>query len=195
LLAKLSGARHVAMMLIAGRMRVGLATAHMPLRLVPFKISADLILEKISTINGSLKKDFSIKSPAIAVLSLNPHSGEGSLLGNEEKTIISPALEAARRRRIRAEGPFPADGFFGSETFTRYDAILAMYHDQGLIPLKMKGFSVGVNFSAGLSFVRTSPDHGTAYDIAGKGTADPRSMIEAVKLAVHILNNRKKSSR
>jgi len=138
-------------------------------------------------------RDFGIASPAIAVLGLNPHAGESGLLGPEERATIAPALRRARRRNIRAEGPFPADAFFGTHAYARYDAVLAMYHDQGLIPVKLKGFRVGVNVSVGLPIVRTSPDHGTAFDIAGKGVADPSSMLEAIRLAVSIIRHRRGS--
>lgn len=190
LLAELTGTPRVTMVLLAGTFRVGLATIHCPLKQVPQSLSRNLISEKISTIHASLRGDFGISSPSIAVLGLNPHAGEGGLLGREEIDTIIPAVRLARKRSIRVEGPFPADGFFGSRAFESYDAILAMYHDQGLIPLKLEGFARGVNFTAGLRIVRTSPDHGTAAAIAGKGIADPASLIEAIKLAVNILRNR-----
>ena len=190
MLLRLSGGEHVAMMLVAGAFRVALATVHYPLREVSRHLTMGVILEKLGVLHAALVTDFGIRSPRIAVLGLNPHAGENGILGTEEKEIIIPALKKARARRIRVEGPFPADAFFGMQEFRRYDAVLAMYHDQGLIPLKMSGFRIGVNVSAGLPVVRTSPDHGTAFDIAGKGLADPSSMNHAIQLAVSIVRNR-----
>jgi len=192
MLAEFCGRPRVAMMLVANSFRVALATVHLPLRDVGRKISTDRILEKLAVVHRSLRIDFNIRSPKIAVLGVNPHAGENGLLGTEEKKILIPALRKARGEKIDAAGPFPADGFFGRHAFKGYDAVLAMYHDQGLIPLKMAGFSLGVNYSAGLPIVRTSPDHGTAFDIAGKGIADPSSMIAAITLAVSIIRNRRR---
>jgi 4-hydroxythreonine-4-phosphate dehydrogenase len=192
MLAMLSRSERVTMMLISKAMRVGLATIHLPLRKVAENIFKERIIEKLETIHSSLVKDFGIHRPSIAVLGLNPHSGEGGAFGNEEKEIISPAIEAIRQKGLNVRGPFSADGFFATYRPASYDAILAMYHDQGLIPMKMTGFNEGVNFSAGLKIVRTSPDHGTAFDIAGKGIANPGSMIEAIKVARSIALNRKK---
>lgn len=184
--------RSYAMMLIAGKFRVGLATIHVPLRRVAQIINKQIIVEKLRVMYTSLRCDFHLHSPRIAVLGLNPHAGENGMIGSEEHHSIVPSLQTLRRKNMRIDGPFPADGFFGTHAYRSYDAVLAMYHDQGLIPLKMVGFKKGVNFTAGLPIVRTSPDHGTAYDIAGKKNADPSSMIEAIKLAVVIANNRKK---
>ncbi|MBI4546738.1 MAG: 4-hydroxythreonine-4-phosphate dehydrogenase PdxA [Ignavibacteriae bacterium] len=195
MLAELTRTSRAAMMLVANNFRVGLATIHVPLKDVAKKISRKRIAEQITIIHQSLQSDFAIRSPKIAVLGLNPHAGENRVFGEEEKKWIVPTIRQAQRKKIDASGPFSADGFFGSGAYTSYDAVLAMYHDQGLIPLKMKGFNVGVNFTAGLPIVRTSPDHGTAFDIAGKGIADPRSMIEAIKLAVTIIKNRRKTLR
>jgi 4-hydroxythreonine-4-phosphate dehydrogenase len=192
LVASLSGKGPATMMLIADTFRVGLATVHVPLRMVSRRVSHQLIVQRLTAIQRALKQDFGIRRPNIAVLGLNPHAGEEGLLGSEETGIISPAIRRARANGIRAEGPFPADGFFGTHSHRNFDAVLAMYHDQGLIPLKMSGFSIGVNYSAGLPLVRTSPDHGTAFGIAGKGIADPGSMIEAIRLAAAIIHNRKK---
>jgi len=192
MLAHICGSQKVVMMLIAGSFRVGLATVHLPLRKVAENLSVSRILEKLEVVSRSLKTDFNIRSPRIALLALNPHAGEDGLLGSEERKILRPVLEKARNGKIHVEGPFPADGFFGRHSYREYDAVLAMYHDQGLIPLKMAGFRVGVNFSAGLPIVRTSPDHGTAFDLAGKGMADPSSMIAAIKLAVSIIRNRRR---
>jgi 4-hydroxythreonine-4-phosphate dehydrogenase len=191
MLAMRTGARDVAMMLVAGDVRVALATVHLPIKDVAKAVSTSRVLRKIKIVYNSLRTDFAIHSPRIAVLGLNPHAGEQGHIGKEEERRIRPAINGARRLRMRAEGPFPADGFFGSGAYTRFDAVLAMYHDQGLIPLKLLGFKIGVNFSAGLPIIRTSPDHGTAFDIAGKGKADPESMIQAIRLAALITRNRR----
>jgi 4-phospho-D-threonate 3-dehydrogenase / 4-phospho-D-erythronate 3-dehydrogenase len=190
-LAKLCGTSKQTMMLVAGRFRVALATIHMPLKKVPLSITKALLTEKLNIVRESCKKDFGIRKPRIAMLSLNPHAGEDGLLGDEENKILIPVIKTANRKKLYVDGPFPSDGFFGTHSHTDYDAILAMYHDQGLIPLKMAGFSTGVNFTAGLPIVRTSPDHGTAFEIAGKGIADPSSMTEAIRLAVEIIKNRR----
>jgi 4-hydroxythreonine-4-phosphate dehydrogenase len=194
MLVDLFSAPDATMMLVAKTFRVGLATIHTPINGISKQLSSSLIARKLQTIHLSLKKDFAIRSPKIAVLGLNPHAGEQGNIGHEEKKFIEPAIRSAKRKGIQAEGPFSADGFFGTHYYKQFDAVFAMYHDQGLIPLKMQGFNIGVNYSAGLPFVRTSPDHGTAFDIAGKNIADPTSMIEAIKLAVKIINNRKRSS-
>ncbi|MBI2619810.1 MAG: 4-hydroxythreonine-4-phosphate dehydrogenase PdxA [Ignavibacteriales bacterium] len=180
----------VAMMLVSKTMRVGLVTIHVPVRSIVDRISKDKIVEKALVVFESLKNDFRISRPRVAVLGLNPHAGEHGIIGTEEKDILVPALEELRTQGVEVEGPFPADAFFGNKAYVRYDAVLAMYHDQGLIPLKMSSFGKAVNFSAGLSVIRTSPDHGTAYDIAGKGTASIDSMIEAIKLAVQFAGHR-----
>ena len=195
MLLALSGGSRVAMMLVAGSFRVGLATVHYPLKDVSRHLTSRVLLEKLAIVHDALRIDFGIARPRIAVLGLNPHAGENGILGTEEQEVIIPALERARKGRIRVEGPFPADAFFGRQLFRQYDAVLAMYHDQGLIPLKMHGFAIGVNVSAGLPIVRTSPDHGTAFDIAGTGAADPTSMIEAIKLASSIVRHRWSAAR
>jgi len=192
MLAKLCRTDKVAMVLIADELRVGLTTIHSPIKKVAKSLSRGLIGEKLSIIHSSLKKDFGIPRPKIAVLGLNPHAGESGSMGEEEMTIIGPAIRIAKRKGMCVDGPFSSDGFFGIHKYRNYDAVLAMYHDQGLIPLKLIGFEIGVNYSAGLPIVRTSPDHGTAFDIAGKGIADSSSMIEAIKLAVKIIHNRKR---
>lgn len=194
MIATLTRGKQFMMVLAAGSFRVGLATIHVPIRNVPLLLTKKIILSKLSVLSTSLKHDFGIRSPRIALLGLNPHAGENGRLGSEEMRIIHPALREAQRKGINAEGTFPADGFFGTGQHTQFDAILAMYHDQGLIPLKMQGFNLGVNITVGLPIVRTSPDHGTAFAIAGKGCANPSSMIEAIKLAVRIIYNRKKTS-
>ncbi len=192
MVALLSRSQKVAMMLVSDSMRVGLVTIHVGIKTIADLLTKEKVIEKVSTINESLKKDFRVKKPRIAVLALNPHAGERGLMGNEDEEIVRPAVAEAKSNGVNAEGPFPADAFFGKQTHKGYDAIVAMYHDQGLIPLKMSSFGKGVNFSAGLNIIRTSPDHGTAFDIAGTGTANPSSMIEAIKLAVSIAKNRQR---
>jgi len=191
MIALLSRSQSVVMMLVSNEMRVGLVTIHTAIKDVSVNISKEKVMEKISIINNSLKIDFCLKKPRLAVLALNPHAGEKGLFGTEDDNIIAPAIADSKTAGILAEGPFPADGFFGTHAYKKYNAIVAMYHDQGLIPLKMSSFSKGVNFSAGLKIIRTSPDHGTAYDIAGKNKANLSSMIEAVKMAVLISKNRR----
>lgn len=192
MVALLSRSQKVAMMLVADSMRVGLVTIHVGVKSISEHVSKEKVIEKISIINESLKKDFRLKKPHIAVLALNPHAGERGLMGTEDDEIVRPAVEEVKSKGIDAEGPFSADAFFGKQAHKDYDAVVAMYHDQGLIPLKMSSFGKGVNFSAGLNIIRTSPDHGTAYDIAGKGIANVSSMIEAIKLAVSISRNRQR---
>ncbi len=181
---------HAMMILCNDNMRVALATIHIPLADVPKSITTDLIVERIRTLNASLRRDFGIPSPRIAVLSLNPHAGEDGLLGSEERDIIIPAIQEAKERRILAFGPYAVDGFFGIGRFVKFDGILAMYHDQGLAPFKALAMDNGINFTAGLPYVRTSPDHGTGYDIAGRGEASPESMRQAIYSAIDIFRNR-----
>ena len=190
MIALLSRSQNVAMMLVSDTMRVGLVTIHSALKDVAANISKEKVIEKIAIIDASLKKDFRLKKPRLAVLALNPHAGEKGLFGTEDDGMIAPAIADSKAAGILAEGPFSADAFFGTHAYKKYDAVVAMYHDQGLIPLKMSSFGKGVNFSAGLKIIRTSPDHGTAYDIAGKNKANLSSMIEAIKLAVQISKNR-----
>ena len=178
------------MILASEQLRVALVTTHLPISEIPSRISTDLIVEKIKTLNNSLKRDFCIENPRIAVLSLNPHAGENGLLGSEEKEIIEPAIKKCLDRDILCAGPFAADGFFGSERYKEFDAVLAMYHDQGLIPFKTITMGSGVNFTAGLPIVRTSPAHGTAYDIAGKDIASEDSFRQAMYMAVDIHRTR-----
>ena len=184
MIALLSRSPQVAMMLVSKSMRIGLVTIHVSLKEASQSSTTEKIVEKTEIVHGDLRRRYRIEKPSIALLGLNPHAGEQGLLGSDEKEIILPAIEELKSKGIHAEGPFPADGFFGSKGYQRYDAIMAMYHDQGLIPIKMNSFGQAVNFSAGLRIIRTSPDHGTAYDIAGKGTAKITSMLEAIKLAV-----------
>lgn len=181
------------MMMVADGLRVGFVTNHCPMDKVSTSISTELILRKIKILHQSLRRDFAIDSPKIAVLSLNPHAGDNGLLGNEERQIISPAIEQAFDSKINAFGPFPADGFFASARYRKFDAVLAMYHDQGMIPFKLLGAN-GVNFTAGLPVVRTSPAHGTAYDIAGKNVADAQAMRNAIYCAIDILRNRENNA-
>lgn len=189
-LAEKTDTGHYMMILAAGELRVGLLTGHIPLRDVAASMDTDRIVHKLKILNSSLSKDFGITNPAIAVFGLNPHAGDGGILGTEEQVIIEPALQRARELGIRADGPFPADGFFGSRRQLQYDGILAIYHDQGLIPFKTLSFGKGINYTAGLPIIRTSPDHGTAYDIAGQNLADPASFAAAYQLALQMVNIR-----
>lgn len=179
------------MVLFNDRMRVALVTTHLPVSQIASAITKEKIISKIEVLNQSLKQDFAIEYPRIAVLALNPHSGDHGLLGNEEKEIITPAIEEAyNEKKICCFGPYAADGFFGNGSYTKFDGVLAMYHDQGLAPFKTLDMDSGVNFTAGLPFVRTSPDHGTGYDVAGKGVASPASMLAAIYAAIDIYRNR-----
>ncbi len=184
MIALLSRSNKVAMMLVSNEMRVGLVTIHTSLQLVPAGLTKEKIVEKATIINTSLVNNFRVKSPSIAILGLNPHAGENGLLGSEENDIIRPAIEELKSAGINVAGPFSADAFFGTKAYKTFGAVLAMYHDQGLIPVKLSSFKTTVNFSAGLNIIRTSPGHGTAFDIAGKGKADSSSMLEAIKYAV-----------
>ena len=179
------------MILFSGDLRVALVTIHVPVSKVAEQLTTEAIVEKIKQFDASLNKDFNIVKPRIAVLSLNPHSGDNGLIGNEEKEIIIPAIEEARAQKIHAFGPYAADGFFGSGNYKKFDGVLAMYHDQGLAPFKALAGTGGVNFTAGLPIVRTSPDHGTGYDIAGQNLADPESMRQAIYAAIDIHRNRR----
>jgi len=187
----MSKSKRSIMIMASGFARIALATIHIPISEVAHSLTKEMILDRLSIFNQSIRIDFGVKSPRIAVLGLNPHAGENGLIGTEENEIIKPAILEAVSMKINAVGPFPADAFFGTYREGIYHGILAMYHDQGLIPLKMKSFSSGVNFTAGVNIIRTSPDHGTAFDIAGKGIANPTSTIEAIKLAMEISKNRK----
>lgn len=184
-------AEDVLMFMISDELRVGTVTGHIALKDVSAHISEEIILKKLRLMNESLKNDFWIQKPKIAVLGLNPHAGDNGLIGVEDEAIIKPAIEKANAEEILAFGPYPADGFFASESFKKFDAVLAMYHDQGLIPFKYIANRRGVNFTAGLPIVRTSPDHGTGYSIAGKNVASHESFLEAIFLAVRIFKNRR----
>ena len=178
------------MILMNEDLRVALVTTHLPIKDIAKAINKDVIMEKATIFHQALRRDFRISSPRIAVLSLNPHAGDDGLLGSEEKDIIRPAIEELAAKGIQAFGPYPADGFFGSGNYSRFDGVLAMYHDQGLAPFKTIALEDGVNYTAGLPIVRTSPDHGTAYDIAGQGKADESSMRHAIYTAIDIFRNR-----
>lgn len=184
-------AQDVVMMMCAQNMRVALVTEHVPVKDVAAYITAEAILSKLNLIQISLQKDFGISKPRIAVLGLNPHAGDEGLVGTEEELIIKPAIKEARNRNILAFGPYSADAFFARGQYEKFDAVLAMYHDQGLIPFKSLSIGEGINYTAGLNVVRTSPDHGVAFDIAGKGIADPASFLEAVYQCVDIIQHRK----
>ena len=189
-----TGAEDSLMFLISEDLKVGVVTGHIPLSEVAGKITQEKILSKLNLMNNSLKKDFWVQKPKIAVLGLNPHAGDNGLIGNEETQIIIPAIEQANANGILAVGPYSADGFFANKTYAQFDAVLAMYHDQGLIPFKQISFHNGVNFTAGLPVVRTSPDHGTGFDIAGKNKAIENSFREALFEAVNIVKHRRESS-
>ena len=178
------------MIMVCDQLKVAVVTGHIPLKEVPQRLSSELILKKLRIMKASLQRDFGIIAPKIAVLGLNPHCGDGGLLGDEEQSIILPAVKAANEEGILAFGPYSPDGFFGLGNYSRFDATLAMYHDQGLSPFKALAFELGVNYTAGLPIVRTSPDHGTAYDMAGRDMADPRSMMSSIYTAIDIYNNR-----
>ncbi|MFN8165061.1 MAG: 4-hydroxythreonine-4-phosphate dehydrogenase PdxA [Bacteroidia bacterium] len=178
------------MFLVSDNLKVAVVSGHIPVKEVAATLSIDKIAQKVKLINSSLKRDFGIRKPRIAVLGLNPHAGDQGLIGKEESEIIIPAIKKCFDEGVFVYGPYPADGFFGSGTYLKFDAVLAMYHDQGLVPFKTVSFSNGVNFTAGLPIVRTSPDHGTAYDIAGKGVAKEDSFREAIYTAIDILRKR-----
>jgi len=189
-LKEMFGVKDVVMMLCAGDFRVALVTEHVPVGEVAKHITKEKILSKLALINQSLQKDFGIEKPKIAVLGLNPHAGDEGLIGNEEETIIKPAIKEAKNNNMLVVGPYSADAFFARRSFERFDAVLAMYHDQGLIPFKTLATGDGVNFTAGLPAVRTSPDHGVAFDIAGKDKADNSSFLTAIFECIDIINRR-----
>ncbi|MBV6647031.1 MAG: 4-hydroxythreonine-4-phosphate dehydrogenase PdxA [Cyclobacteriaceae bacterium] len=168
------------MLMVRDDLRVGVVTGHIPLRQVPDSITKELVASKLKILLQSLKKDFGIKKPKVAVLGLNPHAGENGLLGEEEQQVLQPVIKEIKEQNNLVFGPYPADGFFGSGQYKQFDGILAMYHDQGLIPFKYIAFGGGVNFTAGIPAIRTSPDHGTAFTVAGRNQADPTSMLSAI---------------
>jgi 4-hydroxythreonine-4-phosphate dehydrogenase len=178
------------MMMVSEQLRIGLVTEHIPLKEVPLLLSRDRIHTRLLIMEQTLRREFGINKPRIAVLGLNPHAGDGGLLGTEDDQLIKPALDDLKNKGKLVFGPFAADGFFASGQYKRYDGILAMYHDQGLIPFKLLAFESGVNFTAGLPVVRTSPDHGTAYALAGKNAASESSMRQAIFTALDILQTR-----
>lgn len=190
-LAHLAGMDEALMMMVSGSLRVALVTTHVPLKEVSAALTKEKIVQKIRAVEASLKKDFGILKPRIAVFGLNPHAGENGKMGTEESEVINPAINQAKSEDILVYGPFPADGFFGSHSRSQFDAVLAMYHDQGLAAFKALAFDDGVNFTAGLPIVRTSPDHGTAFDIAGKNEASELSMRSAIYLSMDIYRTRK----
>jgi 4-hydroxythreonine-4-phosphate dehydrogenase len=178
------------MILMNETLRVALVTTHLAIKDISHAITKESIIEKATIFHTALKRDFRISNPRIAVLALNPHAGDDGLLGSEEKDIIIPAIDELAEKCIQAFGPYPADGFFGSGNYYHFDGVLAMYHDQGLAPFKTIAIDSGVNYTAGLPIIRTSPDHGTAYDIAGQGKADENSMRQAVYTAIDVFRNR-----
>lgn len=189
-LTKKFGIKDSLMIMACDKIKIGILTNHLALKDVPSVVTEDLVLRKLRIFDQSLKRDFAIRMPKIAVLALNPHAGDHGVNGDEDEQIIMPAIKKAFNENILAFGPFPSDGFFGMGEFANYDGVLALYHDQGLIPFKLMSFYSGVNFTAGLPFVRTSPAHGTAYHIAGKNLANPDSFRNAVYMAMDICKNR-----
>ena len=181
------------MFMISSKIKIALLTEHIPIDKVVGEITTELIKSKIKLVENSLKNDFKIKKPKIAILSINPHVGDGGVIGKHDDIILSPAIQEVSKSGIDISGPFASDSFFGTNMYKSFDAIIASYHDQGLIPFKTLTFGNGVNFTAGLDIVRTSPDHGTAYDIAGKNIANPSSFKSAIIQALNIIKNRKKN--
>lgn len=191
-LTQVDGASGALMLMVSRQMKMGLVTAHIPIKSVSDQIHKDIIIKRIGQMEKALKRDFGLTRPTIAVLGLNPHAGDEGLIGKEDDELVRPAVIEAKKGGSLVMGPFSADGFFGSGQYRKFDGILAMYHDQGLIPFKALSFGDGVNYTAGLSFVRTSPDHGTAFEIAGKNQAHEGSMLQAIFRAVDIVRERKK---
>ena len=189
--AKEFNTKNYLMLMVSDTLKVGVVTGHIPLNEVVNSISKEKVISNLRILHKTLLEDFSIRKPRIAVLGVNPHAGDGGLIGDEEKRVLLPAIKQANDEGIIALGPYPADGFFGSGEFKKYDATLAMFHDQGLIPFKSFAFESGVNFTAGLPIIRTSPGHGTAYDIAGTGAASEESFRNALYLAIDLFGNRK----
>lgn len=189
-LAEQTNTKDVLMMLISGNLRVALATTHLPIKYVAESITEEVLIKKLTILQKTLIHDFGISAPQIAVLGLNPHAGDGGIIGFEELEIIKPTISKLKKEGLNLHGPYAADGFFGHKSYEIFDAILAMYHDQGLAPFKLLAFGHGINYTAGLPIIRTSPDHGTAYNIAGKGLADPSSFIDAYNLAVTLAHKK-----
>jgi len=190
--AKEFGIKNYLMLMISDILKIGVVTGHIPISQVVASITKENILSNLRVLHKTLLEDFSIRKPRIAVLGLNPHAGDGGVIGDEEEKIILPSIRQANDEGIIAIGPYPADGFFGAGDFKKFDATLAMYHDQGLIPFKSFAFESGINYTAGLPIIRTSPGHGTAYDIAGTGTASEESFRNALYLAIDLFENRKR---
>ena len=189
-LEKEFGAEETAMIMVSPQLKVAVVTGHIPLKEVCSSVTTETILRKLRLVKASMERDFGVSDPKIAVLGLNPHCGDGGLLGDEEQNIILPAVKAANAEGIQAFGPYSPDGYFALGQYNRFDLTLAMYHDQGLAPFKAIAFADGVNFTAGLPAVRTSPDHGTAFEVAGRDEADPSSMISAIYAAIDIFRKR-----
>ncbi len=189
--ASLGDGEKALMIMCSDKLRVALVTTHLPIAQVAGAITKEMIVEKLKAFDTSLQQDFNVQKPRIAVLGLNPHCGDNGVIGNEEKTIIEPAIQEANDNNVMCFGPYAADGFFGNAQYLRFDGVLAMYHDQGLAPFKVISMNDGVNVTAGLPYVRTSPDHGTGYDIAGQGIANEQSMRQAIYTAIDIFRNRK----
>jgi 4-hydroxythreonine-4-phosphate dehydrogenase len=194
-LARQTETDDVLMLMVSEYLKVGVVTGHIPLKDVASSITIDSIVDKLKILDSTLRVDFTIRKPRIAVLGLNPHAGDQGVIGKEEEEILIPAVNKAKEMGIIALGPYPADGLFGNTQMKNFDAILAMYHDQGLAPFKALAFTNGVNYTAGLPFIRTSPDHGTAYDIAGQNQADKESFLNAIYLAVDAYKNRQKNQK
>jgi len=190
LAAKFNAPKYL-MMLVSDSLRVAVATGHIPVQEVSSNMNSETIISRVKQMIHTLKRDFGIRKPRIAVLGLNPHAGDNGLIGKEEQEVIIPAVKKLFEENNFVYGPYSADGFFGSGAYKKFDAVLAMYHDQGLVPFKSISFSSGVNYTAGLPVIRTSPDHGTAYDIAGKGVASEESIREAIYVAIDIMRSRK----
>jgi 4-hydroxythreonine-4-phosphate dehydrogenase len=190
--SSLGDGKEALMILANERLRIALVTTHLPISKIADAITKDAVIGKLRIFNDSLKRDFNIDNPRIAVLSLNPHAGDNGLLGSEESEVIAPAIEQAHEEKIFAFGPYAADGFFGTEAYRKFDGVLAMYHDQGLAPFKTIAMDSGVNFTAGLPYVRTSPDHGTGFDIANQGKASEESMRQAIYMAIDTFRSRQR---
>ena len=189
-LASKFSTKNYLMMMVAGNFRIGFVTGHVPINGVSSALTVDQIVRKLIVMNNSLIRDFGIIKPKIALLGLNPHAGDNGVIGNEEQNVIVPAIKKAQEENILCFGPYPSDGFFGTLNYRKFDGVMAMYHDQGMIPFKVIAFDEGVNFTAGLPIIRTSPAHGTAYDIAGKNLASANSFRNAIYLACDVYNNR-----
>jgi 4-hydroxythreonine-4-phosphate dehydrogenase len=186
------GVKESLMLMVQDHLRVGVATNHIPVEAIPSAIDRSILVQKIKIMHESLIKDFGLEKPKIAILGLNPHAGDGGVIGEEEIQILQPVIEELKDEGLLVMGPFAADGFFGSGAYTKFDGIMAMYHDQGLVPFKLLAFGKGTNFTAGLPVVRTSPDHGTGFDLAGKNEADSASFRQALFTAIDLAKNRKR---